>query len=463
LVITAMFEARNPKYYAWMWKGQPSQIAQSADHPAEPQSKPAGRAKPAIAISPDKIPGAGIAAVPGNQPAPPAADEEADLLNRARKDGWSRLFDQIPADKRESGHDLLYALLRAARSGSPPSEDERRKGNELLPQLDQAWIVYRADALVAIANLTDEEKGGWLTILNTLDRDWSAETYPALKALVAGSRLGPEQLAVLDRLQQRLDQLALEAVQDNTVPNRPVERHAWFRLFEVLGGTEEPVLKKHSLGAVGYVQLLKQPKDYRGKLVTVKGTVELGYRVTPPENVEGIQQYYSFWLRPIGGDDSPIVIYALETPPGFPPVLAKDDQNQKANRLDVEAEFTGYFFKRMAYLSIKDTRTTPLILARGPHYDERWAARAAARPVGELPSPTTALWVLGGTAGFALVVVALIFYATRRPRQVLVFPDEISVPDLRRLEALAGAHPKQVHLQGDNQDAPRPEIPPINP
>lgn len=450
LVITLMFEARKPEHYAWMWRGvkQPPAGNQAGEKQAarpvansnrpEVKSKPIARAKPPIPIARERIPGSNLESSASADQAKPDAGGEADLLARTRKIGWSQVLEQLPPDEKHPGQDLLFALLRVARSDAKPTDDERLYGAKLLGQLKGGWTQYLSDAKLSIDALSEEERKSWQPILDAVKEEFIS-AHAALQTVVAGESLDDAQQASLDKLQSLLDQLAIAEIQDNTVPNRSAERHAWCRLFEVLGGTDEATLKELSQGTVGYVQLFKQPKDYRGKLVTVHGTVEMAYRVPALENAEGIKEYYIFWLRPAEGVDSPFQVYALETPPGFPKVHERDDLNQTTNRLQVDAEFTGYFFKKVAYLSRDDTRTTPLILARSPHFDDSAAAATLVRPPPELPSLATLILVLGGTGGFGLTIAAIAYFTTRRPRKPEELPVDVSAADLQRLEALATA------------------------
>lgn len=358
------------------------------------------------------------------------SDEEH--LARARRDGWERIFEAFPEGERESRHDQLYALLRAARAGNELTEEERERSVKLVEGLDKAWSAYRADALASLANVPEDDRGPWLRVINLLEADWSTITRPALQAVTYGEPLGDAEREPLARLQSVLDEVAFAAVRDDTVPNRPPERFTWFRLFEALGGADPTDLRKLSRGTVGYVQLLKQPQDYRGQIVTIKGTIELGYRVPAFENVEGIKQYYIFWLRPVGGDDSPIVIYSLETPEGFPPVLDKNEKNQSANRLKVPVEIDGYMFKRMAYLSKNGTLSTPLVLARAPILVN------APSQVAELPRSQgvaygTLAWIVAGTAGFGVSVALFAYFTTRNPRRRREPLEEPTPEDLRKL------------------------------
>ena len=153
------------------------------------------------------------------------------------------------------------------------------------------------------------------------------------------------------------------------------------------------------------------------------------------ENVEVLRHYYIFWLRPAGGNNSPLVIYALETPEGFPTVFDKSEKNQAANRLKVAVEFDGYMFKRMAYLSKNGTLSTPLVLARAPKLMEP-PPQVAAMPRSLAPSFKALVWIVVGTAGFGIAVALFAYLTTRNPRRRLDPHEEPSPDDLRKLSWL---------------------------
>ena len=131
----------------------------------------------------------------------------------------------------------------------------------------------------------------------------------------------------LDELQRTLDAVFLKAVRDNTVFTDS-EKDAWFRLLEQLQQADGGQLEQESRGEVAFAQLYREPEAYRGQLVTVRGTVRLGYYRQAPRNLYGIDGYYLFWLRPVGSTN-PIVVYSLEVPQGFPDVRVLEAQGRK--------------------------------------------------------------------------------------------------------------------------------------
>ena len=114
-----------------------------------------------------------------------------------------------------------------------------------------------------------------------------------------------------------LTQADLESVRDDE-PFRAGERGAWFKLFDRLQETDSGTLREHSTGTVTFIQLYRQPKEYRGELVTVAGTLRRSEQIAAPRNDLGIESYYMTWLFPRDNPTNPLVVYTLTVPDGFP-------------------------------------------------------------------------------------------------------------------------------------------------
>ena len=169
-------------------------------------------------------------------------------------------------------------------------------------------------------------------------------------------------------------------VRDDTAIFRPAEREAWSEAVRQIRDADDAALGKSSLGRAAYLQLFKQPDEYRGKVVTVVGTVRLAYRVPALANDLGIDEYVVYWLQPAGSPESPILVYALDAPPGFPGI-GIGDAGQSAGKLHEDVEVTGIFFKRAAYAAQGGTYTAPLLIAKVP----TWRPEAPARKFAEIP------------------------------------------------------------------------------
>lgn len=162
---------------------------------------------------------------------------------------------------------------------------------------------------------------------------------------------------------------ALSRVKDNTY-FRSEEHAAWFALFARLQKMDDQQLQNQSPAELTYAQLLAQPAWYRGRLVTIRGTVLREEVVPAPENALGIQSYHRLWLRPAGGGQWPFVVYCLKLPENFP----------RGDRLRAAVSVTGFFFKNWSYAWKDGLGLAPVVLARGLDW-QRAAARPLFRPV----------------------------------------------------------------------------------
>lgn len=145
----------------------------------------------------------------------------------------------------------------------------------------------------------------------------------------------------------------LDSVRDDTV-FRGAEHDAFFHLLEILHNTDQKTLDAASRGPTAFVQLYQQPDEYRGKLVSVRGTVRGVFEIPASRNDYGIRRYYQTWIQPYDNPELPLVLYVLELPPKFP----------VAERMHEEVEITGFFFKRWAYRAQDAIRSAPLLLAK---------------------------------------------------------------------------------------------------
>jgi hypothetical protein len=164
-----------------------------------------------------------------------------------------------------------------------------------------------------------------------------------------------------------IDPVDVALLEDNTV-FRPSETRIWTRWLQVLGQTDQATLDRATLGNVAYIQLFHQTDAYRGRAVTVRGTVRRAhYIAAPPERLR-IKGYWQCWLftGDVGG--SPVVVYSLAMPNGFPQGMDLHEQ----------AQFTGLVYKRWAYQSASGVRLAPLLLAKqGQWTPNAWARTAA--------------------------------------------------------------------------------------
>ena len=400
VVVILMVEAGKPENWAWMFAGQ--QGVPESDNGLDPARQTPDDETPDAATPDAATPnraengrspsntgpesGAGLGASMSRSALSPAflaemGVDDSDPLTRTQVDGWRRVLKKIPADSERT----FRKGLRAVRASRELSADEGHSWDETVLRLDTQWTAYHDEALESLADggsgLNADQRGQWLTVLGKSKDAWEKRFLPALQSVTGGDRLADAHRESLDQSQRLLDELALSLVEDNTVL-RPADRVAWFRALELLGDADPDALKRASTASVSYLQLYKQPRVYRGKLVTVRGQARLAYHVQAPKNLYGIPGYYIFWLKPAAGPNSPLVVYSLQKPAGFPEIKDKD-RDRETTPLVEDVEFTGYFFKRWAYRARDGANTAPLLLALSPHWE---AQRVATGDDRRLPS-----------------------------------------------------------------------------
>ena len=194
----------------------------------------------------------------------------------------------------------------------------------------------------------------------------------------------------------------LEQVRDDKL-FRSEENRAWRNLLEVLNGADQPTLKKASTGRVTFAQLFSQSREYRGELVTVRGTVRRAHRIAAPEAENLPEKYYKLWLFPDDFPDSPMMIYCLYVPKGFPTGMTLQP-----------AEITGFHFKRCVYNAKDSFRRAPLLVARTLDWRKAEIPATTDRP---LPGLGSVFAVIGVAAAFCLFVTVYVFTRTRITRR----------------------------------------------
>lgn len=246
----------------------------------------------------------------------------------------------------------------------------------------------------------------------------------ALERVAAGQPLPADQRRWLQALRPLMQQALLSQVEDGTAIFRPAERDIWLYALAFCRDRGPEALHRQSLGKVAYMQLDQQPAVYRGHIVTITGRVRRGYRVPALPNLLGITEYAVYWVLTEGGPDAPVVVYALDTPAGFPPLPWLEAQPGGAV-LDEPVEISGIFLKRAAYRGQGGVFTAPLLLAHTPG----WRPPAPASPPrGE----GTALLALATAMLVSLTLVAWVWRRTRRQpsREDAVHPTLVLPPDL---------------------------------
>lgn len=201
----------------------------------------------------------------------------------------------------------------------------------------------------------------------------------------------------------------LSEVRDKTY-FRPEERPAWFALLKQLQQSDEAQLAEETVGELTYAQLLKQPEVYRGRVVTLHGTV-LREELQPlSDNPLGLTAYHRLWIQPRGGGQWPFVVYCLRLPNGFP----------RGETIHAAVRVRGIFFKNWSYAWEEGLGLAPVVLANQPSWQQ------PIPPVAREPLS----WQAWATAIVAACILAigvtwLVLAHTRRPAVRVTQDDEI--------------------------------------
>lgn len=171
----------------------------------------------------------------------------------------------------------------------------------------------------------------------------------------------------------QIDRSRLEGVADNSPLVRSGDKAAWDYLFERLGQYSPREIENAPAMQVGFIELDRQPVEYRGRLVKISGRLlrcefiplpkesgpfdhdepEIAEKNDDKNNRSG---FYKSWIQLEDRKDIPICVCSLRIPKG----LSADgtDRNDPVS-------VTGFFYKKQLYLSDADEEvSTPTILAK---------------------------------------------------------------------------------------------------
>jgi len=178
---------------------------------------------------------------------------------------------------------------------------------------------------------------------------------------------------------------ALAMVEDSS-PFRGTDFEAWSQIFDNIREANAGDLSAKDAPLVQFGQLFQQSDLYRGKLVTIQGTIRRCVKLPPNSLDERAGNLWQLWVFS-GGQTSPIVVYSMHIPDDFP---VGDEINETASLQAV-------YFKKWVYAAKGGTMTAPLLLARNVN----WQAPAP------IQKEITSLEIVVGV-GCALVGAAVV-------------------------------------------------------
>ena len=425
LVLLVAERARDPRSWQWFFALDQGSAPEKIDNRLRPGARStAGQSIDTVVIAasdstrdeasdPDDRP-----AGASNAESAAAFDrQQAEAVARAWSHGLDALWDALSTQERT----LLFRMLQFAQDEQLWPLEERATADALVVRLRERWTVYHAGALESLGDLDEEEQRHWNLVLARINDRFGDQCLSPLETLSAGKVVLPPERNQLAEVLTDLRALCLARVKDDTPFMQPEDNQIWHQLFWELKRTGADELAARSKGEIAYAQLYRQPGSYRGEVVSVRGAARRAYRVRAANNPLGIEHYYVFWLQPFESADTPLVVYAIELPPGFPAV--KDRDREGMTQLNEEITLQGLLFKRGAYAGQQGTYNAPLLLARAPQWKPDALALQDAEPEG-----MRILWQTGLLAlAVAVVLAGAVYLTTFRRRRAYQPKDDLAV------------------------------------
>lgn len=322
-------------------------------------------------------------------PLPAKASQTAKDLQSTHRTLWIAILKKLTSAEQ---HTLVDTLHRA-RNGERGNDQQQTRWWALYQKIDLLYQKYEQQLMLSIHStttaLTPQQKIRAQAVLSQMRTRW---TQPLRKAFLDILEANPDEQAPAENqteyqfIQHILDQIGISRIDDHTV-FRNSDNLAWFRMLETLRTAAADRVQASVLATPNILELSKQQDTFRGKLISMRGEVRKAYRVRAPSNQLDIPQYYVLVIRPSGGGTTPLIVYCLQPPNGFPSLPDKDIDRSTADMNDV-VQVTGYFFKSWAHAGPQGQMfSSPLMLANSfqwlPH--EKLAPTTSVKPASQLP------------------------------------------------------------------------------
>lgn len=164
----------------------------------------------------------------------------------------------------------------------------------------------------------------------------------------------------------------METVKDNTMGIRFEEREAYLRVLRL--AQVEPLRRQEQFATElqerrretadnyrhrriedfpQFVDLFTHPDVYKGRPVTLRGTMRKLTKFDIGKNSLDLDQVYEGWLYTPDSQGNPTVVV----------FTSKDERLPVSGDIQEEVRFTGYFFKMYGYDAHDTTRKAPLLIA----------------------------------------------------------------------------------------------------
>ena len=361
LVIVAMNEAGKPENWAWMgFDKQPIEVELPTDKNAK---------KHLVPLNAEGIPpgsestrsttnnsGNSISIVPEQDPVVSLSQLQPLKVDypKAATRFWRQTFSSLSSEQRKT----LLLWTRTIRAGHEDDGQKKEAPSDLLLLLSKQRELFHQKMFDEITRIPDgdNEKQELSEQYHQSEAIWRDHILPALASTSQGQDVTIGQQQKVKQLQVVLDRLLANQVEDRTTVGWKGDRDAWVRYWENCLSSSP----SDQAVSVSRLQLMSQPKYYRGKPIKLSGWVRAGKRVSVSEDSAiGLPAYYELWLRPENSNVGPICVCCAELPDGFP------ELGESFQSLNQKASFSGIFFKVRKYVTNeRAVEYCPVVISR---------------------------------------------------------------------------------------------------
>ncbi len=319
---------------------------------------------------------------------------QLNLASASRQEFWRRTFRRLDRKSRIE----FYEFVQSTANESDVAEELLTTHRELFKVIERFRNSYHGNLLKLMIEAGDRPELGqpsagemsWSELLLSLQQAWQYEISPAIKKTLDQKTLEPQESAALSWLRDQLKAIAMQHIKDGTADVRDLELPAWSELTRQLQATTADELANDSLGEVDMTQLLGQTSFYRGKVVSIAGTLLRLKKIVLANPIAGNSHIYELWIAPKNRSVFPYCVYAMDVPAEFHDVGTSTVELNRRIRVD------GLLFKRRFYAASDGSAAEcPLILAKVPDIDPPPVAVESASF--ELSWPMISLLVVAAT------------------------------------------------------------------
>lgn len=374
MVIYAMYESGKPENWEWMNfpkdtpAGSQPADSQTPTGPAaatNPLAEKSTSPEPSNRDSTTPDPAAKPIRLVESFPSPKTSRRKSEIPVESAK-FWRQFFTSLDS----SQHFELFRILDRLQTTGRIEETveataSQTKLIEKIKQQRQAFDDQLLDNMTFLPS-SSQEKSRASEDYFEAEKFWSKNILAALTAFEKNSDITLTQLGRVKNLQRFLDGEALNMVQDNTAIGWAGDSLAWNRSWKRIHATAqaEPAAELNDVPKeVSRIQLVAQPSEYRGQLISIQGfvralesrTAKANSSITP-DSKPG--KYSILWIKPLESQAGPYCVYCSQLPDDLP------QDNEQLKNFDSLATIHGIFFKNRSYPAASgEVLSCPLIIA----------------------------------------------------------------------------------------------------